>query len=72
MRDREIVCEYYTYAGGPCSKRKTKVWFRKTCQKCKQYRALKGGKPARLNLKKKRKERNLKKIGGIGYNDYFF
>lgn len=50
MRDREIVCEYYTYAGGPCSKRKTKVWFRKTCQKCKQYRALKGGKPARLNL----------------------
>lgn len=60
-KDREITCIHYKYEG--CCDLGHEGTFRKACQKCKQYKALKGGKPAR---------RNLKKIGGIGYNDYIF
>ena len=47
-RDREIVCRYYSYAGGPCAKRQINVWLRKKCQTCKKYSPLPGGNPREL------------------------
>ena len=60
-RDREIVCRYYSYAGGPCAKRQINVWLRKECQTCKKYSPLPGGKPARTNNRRQRQERRMRK-----------
>ena len=57
MKTREIVCQYYAYEGGPCDKRDIEVHFRKECQKCKSYCALKGAKPARTDNRRTKKER---------------
>lgn len=54
-KDREITCIHYKYEG--CCDLGHEGTFRKACQKCKQYKALKGGKPARRNLKREKKEK---------------
>lgn len=54
-KDREITCIHYKYEG--CCDLGYEGTFRKVCQKCKQYKALKGGKPARRNLKREKKEK---------------
>lgn len=60
-KEREIACQYYTYEGGPCGKRNINANFRGSCQICKKYAPLKGGKPARTDNRKKKKERIFKK-----------
>jgi hypothetical protein len=50
--NREIACQYYMYEGG-CSKGR-KGTFYKSCQTCKKYVAVKGGEPARKNLKRQK------------------
>lgn len=49
---REIACQYYAHEGG-CLKGR-KGTFYKACQTCKKYVAIKGGEPARKNLKKQK------------------
>lgn len=58
MKDREIACMYYINEGN-CSKGREGT-FRKACQTCDKYRALKGGKPARRNLKKEKEQKYQK------------
>lgn len=60
MKTREIVCQYYAYEGGPCDKRDIEVHFRKECQTCKYWNPRKNGKPARIDLRRK-KEKNFYK-----------
>lgn len=60
-KDREIVCQYYTYEGGPCDKRGISAHFRQECQKCKYYNKVAGGRPARKDNRKSKKEQALKK-----------
>ena len=31
MKDREIVCKYYSFEGGPCKKRDIAAHFRREC-----------------------------------------
>lgn len=54
-KDREITCIHYKCEG--CCDLGHEGTFHKACQKCKQYKALKGGKPARRNLKREKKEK---------------
>ena len=61
MKDREIICKYYTYAGGPCDKRGISVHFCKECQTCKKYEPIKGGRPARPDLRREKDARRLRK-----------
>lgn len=58
MKDREIACEFYICEGS-CSKGREGT-FRKACQTCSKYRPMKGGRPARRNLKKEKREKYLK------------
>ena len=51
-RDREIACENYICEGN-CKKGKEGT-FRKACQTCKDYRAIRGGIPACKNLKREK------------------
>lgn len=55
MKDREIACKNYI-CEGKCSKGKEGT-FRKVCQKCSKYEPIKGGRPARKNLKHEKKEK---------------
>ena len=55
MRDREISCVSYLYEG-KCAKGH-KGLFRKTCQTCPDYVAVRGGRPARKNLKREKLEK---------------
>lgn len=55
MKDREIACVYYEFEG-KCSKGRDGT-FRKACQTCNKYKALKGGRPAHKNLKKQKIEK---------------
>ena len=57
-KDREVACESYV-CEGLCSKGKEGT-FRAACQTCKDYRPVKGGLPARRNLKKEKTEKFLK------------
>lgn len=57
MKTREIVCQYYTYEGGPCKKRGIDAHFRKECQTCKYWNPLKGAKPARTDNRRSKKEK---------------
>ena len=54
-KDREIACESYVYEG--CCKKGREGTFRKACQTCSKYRPIKGGRPARPNLKREKKEK---------------
>ena len=56
-KDRERICQYYTYAGGPCDKRGISVHFKEECQTCKYYNPLKNARPARVDNRKKIKEK---------------
>lgn len=58
-KDREIVCEYYQ-CEEVCGKQHEGT-FRKACQKCADYRPVKGRHPARLNLKRQKLEAARKK-----------
>lgn len=66
MKDREIICKFYTYAGGPCDKRGISVHFREECQHCKYYCPVKGTRPARTDNRRKKME----KINKRERNDY--
>lgn len=57
-KDREVACEFYICEGS-CSKGREGT-FRKTCQTCSKYRPVKGGRPARRNLKREKQEKYLK------------
>lgn len=57
MKDREVVCKYYTYAGGPCDKRGVSVHFCDECQTCRKYEPIKGGKPRRTDNRARKQER---------------
>lgn len=52
-RDREIACESYICEGS-CSKGREGT-FRKYCQTCNKWRPVSGGRPARLDLRKKKR-----------------
>lgn len=55
MKDREIACAYYR-AEGVCDLGKDGT-FRKHCQTCKTYSAKKHGRPARVDNRRKKRER---------------
>ena len=57
-KDREIACKSYICEGN-CSKGKEGT-FRKACQKCGSYDPIKGGLPARKNLKREKTEKFMK------------
>ena len=54
MKDREIICKYYTCAGGLCSKRGISVYFKDECQKCKYYIKKAGAAPRRTDNRKQK------------------
>lgn len=54
MKNREIACQFYEYEGR-CLKGREGT-FRKACQKCKLYKAIKGGRPARKDLRRQKRE----------------
>lgn len=53
-KTREIACQFYEYEGG-CLKGREGT-FNKACQKCKLYKALPGGRPAKKDLRRQKKE----------------
>lgn len=57
-KDREIACENYV-CEGECTKGREGT-FRHYCQTCSLYRPVRGGQPARKNLKKEKTEKFLK------------
>ena len=61
MRDREIICKYYTCAGGLCSKRGISVYFNNECQKCKYYIKKPGAAPRRTDNRRKKLDKINKK-----------
>ena len=60
-KDREIICKYYTDAGGPCDKRGISVHFKDECQTCRKYCPIKGAKPARVDNRRKKAEKIMRK-----------
>ena len=66
MRDREIICKYYTCAGGLCNKRGISVYFNNECQKCKYYIKKAGAVPRRTDNRRKK----LEKINKRESSDY--
>lgn len=52
MKEREIACQYYQFEKS-CSIGKEGTFW-KSCQHCSKYVPIKGGKPARKNLKKEK------------------
>lgn len=58
-KTREIACKYYE-CEGQCNKRREGT-FRHKCQTCNLYSAIKGGQPARKDLRRQKKERNDRK-----------
>lgn len=57
MKDRERVCQFYSYAGGPCDKRGISVYFREECQTCKFYNPIKGARPARRDRRQEKRDK---------------
>ena len=57
-KDREIACIHYVCERN-CDLGKEGT-FRKQCQICKTYKAVKGGKAARPNLKREKNEKFMK------------
>lgn len=58
MKDREIVCIHYR-AEENCDLGK-KAEFRGHCQTCPTYSALKGGRPARLDKRRQKRDKIYK------------
>ena len=58
MKDREIACEFYEHEG--CCTKGREGTFRKQCQICDIYKPVRGGQPARKNLKNEKKEKFMK------------
>lgn len=54
-RDRERACKYYICEGN-CSKGRDGT-FRDACQTCNKYDPIRGGRPARPNLKEAKKRK---------------
>ncbi len=54
MKSREVACIYYDHEGS-CLKGRDGIFW-KTCQKCQLYKPIRGGKPARPNLRNKKRE----------------
>lgn len=54
-KTREVACQYYINEGN-CSKGRSGT-FRDQCQTCNLYSHKIGGKPARLNLRRKKLEK---------------
>lgn len=61
MKSREVVCEFYTYAGGPCDKRGISVYLKDECQKCRYYSPKKGARPMRTDNRRKKMEKIMRK-----------
>ena len=59
-KDREIVCEFYSYHNGPCGKRGILVKMRDQCQTCSFYKPIKNGRPARIDKRRKEADRRTK------------
>jgi hypothetical protein len=59
MKDREVACEYYV-CQGECMKGR-KADFYGYCQKCKLYTPIKNGRPARKDLRRQKREQNLRR-----------
>lgn len=53
-KTREVACKFYI-CEGECSKGREGT-FRRKCQVCDLYDPIKGGQPARRDLRKKKKE----------------
>ena len=58
-KTREIACQHYKYEG--CCDLGKKAEFRGHCQVCPSYSALKGGRPARLDKRRQKKDKIYKK-----------
>lgn len=58
-KDREIQCKHYICEGN-CDLGKEGT-FRKACQTCKTYSALRGGKPARTDNRRQKMDRIMRK-----------
>ena len=54
-KTREIACQHYKYEG--CCDLGKKAEFRGHCQTCPSYSALKGGRPARVDNRRKKLEK---------------
>lgn len=57
MIERNIICQHYTCADGPCEKRGVNVTHAKNCQHCKFYTPRRHGVPVKPNTKKQRMDR---------------
>lgn len=55
---REVACEFYV-CEGVCTKGREGT-FRKQCQICNKYSPIKGGRPARKDLRREKKEKYMK------------
>jgi hypothetical protein len=58
-KTREIACFFYQYEG--CCAKGREGTFYKQCQHCDEYSPVRGGKPARENLKAKKLDKIIKK-----------
>ena len=54
-KTREIACQHYKYEG--CCDLDKDAEFRGHCQTCPSYKKLKGGKPARVDNRRKKLEK---------------
>ena len=59
MKDREIVCQFYV-CEHKCSKGREGT-FRKACQHCTKYRPKRGTRPARVDKRRQKMDKMLKK-----------
>lgn len=59
MKDRELVCEFYI-CEGQCKKGKAGT-FRDACQHCDGYRPVRGSRPARIDNRKKKMDKIMRK-----------
>lgn len=59
MKDREIVCQFYI-CEHECSKGREGT-FRKACQHCTKYRPKRGTRPARVDKRRQKMDKMLKK-----------
>ena len=58
-KTREIACESYICEGN-CSKGREGT-FRKACQTCGKYRPIRGGRPARTDNRREKREKISKR-----------
>ena len=58
MKDRERACKHYLYEGN-CAKGRDGT-FRKACQTCNKYDPIPGGRLARPDLRREKKEKYAK------------